>query len=608
MGMDKNKLQHVSNQPGVYLFKDKAGKIIYIGKAKSLKNRVNAYFVQPGQMDIKTGVLSKKIASFETIITETEKEALILESTLIKKHKPRYNIILKDDKRYPCLRLDISKPYPFLEIVRKIEKDGSLYFGPYASSTSVRQTLKVIHKAFKLRKCKTKTLTRNRPCLNFQMGVCLGPCCKNIDTETYQEIIHEVALFLNGKTPALIHKIKNKMMTASDNMDFEKASLLRDRMFALEKTLEKQMVVTNDFIDRDVIAVAGASDLLIITLLVIRGGILQGTCHFRFSEILSTNEEITKGFIRQYYERAPFIPGQILVPFLIDDIDLLEELLTQMKGRRVRIYNPQKGAKKHLINMAEKNAASRLQQLKDADAALNHMLSWLQKAIRMEKKPQRIECIDNSNISGSNAVAAIVVFVNGRPEKSQYRTYIIKDVKEHNDYAYMAEVLNRRFKQNDTSGSCQDLLMPDLLIVDGGKGQLNVAVSVLKELHVFGKFDIIGIAKQNDEKGETEDKIYIPKRANPLNMKTYGEPYLFLQRIRDEAHRAAISFHKKRRNKSFLGSALDAIPDIGEKRKAILLRHFKSINNIRAATIEELMAVPGMNKTAAMSVKKYLTV
>lgn len=596
--VNKNNLPYVSSEPGVYLFKDKDGKIIYVGKAKNLRKRLNSYFAGRDCKDIKTGILVKKISLFETIITETEKEALILESTLIKKYKPRYNIILKDDKQFPLLRIDISKPYPYLDIVRKTVKDGSLYFGPYASSASVRQTLNIINKTFKLRKCKTKNINRHRPCLNFQMGLCLGPCCHDIDHKEYQGIIKEVILFLKGKTPALINKIKKEMMSAADKRDFEKASLLRDRMFALEKTLEKQMAVTNDFIDRDVIAVAGSSDLIIITLLVIRSGFLMGTCHFRFAEIMSSYEEITGVFIRQYYERAPFIPKEILVPFLIEDKVLLEEILSHIKGQKVSIQNPGRGIKTRLIKIATKNAESRLAQLKDSNTASELILSGLQRGIKMNRKPLRIECIDNSNISGIDAVAAVVVFINGQPEKSLYRKYIIKNVKEQNDYAYMAEVLSRRFKKTKKMVD-----FPDLLIVDGGKGQVGIAVSVLEELNIMGKFEIIGIAKKDDKKGETEDKIYKPERNNPLNMNHYGEPYLLLQRIRNEAHRSAIFFHKKRRGKRFLGSSLDSIPGIGEKRKKILLSHFKSIKAIRAAAIEELAALPGMNRTAAESVK-----
>ncbi len=599
--LDK-KLSMVSSEPGVYLIKDARGKIIYIGKAGNLKKRIGSYFSRQAQLDIKTRALVGKISTFETIITRTEKEALILESNLIKRHKPRYNVILKDDKRYPSLRLDINSPYPNLTIVRKIKKNGSIYFGPFTSSNAVRETLKIINKTFKLRKCKTKEFKkRSRPCLNFQIKACFAPCCLDVDKSAYNEIVKEVTMFLNGRTSDLVCKIKNEMILAAKAQAFEQAAVLRDKLFAIEKTLEKQVVVTTDFKDRDVLAVAGSPECYLITLLFIRSGCLLGVRHYNFSETMSDNAEMIRAFITQYYERTPFIPREILVSTTLNDAPLLEDWLYILKGEKVNILHPKRGEKARLLNMAIQNAEDRLKDQIDSNAFDMDLLNRLRKRLKMERVPLRIECFDNSNISGTEPVAGMVVFEKGKPKKSSYRKYRIKTVPKQDDYAYMAEVLKRRYGKGDKSKP-----YPDMLMVDGGKGQMNIAVSVIKDLKLDSCFEIIGIAKKDEKRGEKEDKIYKPVRVNPINFGREGDILLFLQRIRDEAHRFAVSFHRKRRGKAFLHSALDTIPSVGKKRKAILLKHFKSIKKIRAATIEELSALPGISHDVARAVKLAL--
>ncbi|RZB31907.1 MAG: excinuclease ABC subunit C [Desulfobacteraceae bacterium Eth-SRB1] len=592
----------VSSEPGVYLMRDACGKIIYVGKAGNLKKRIGSYFSRQAQLDIKTRALVNKISTFETIITRTEKEALILESNLIKRHKPRYNVILKDDKRYPSLRLDINSPYPNLTIVRDIKKNGSIYFGPFASSNAVRETLKIINKTFKLRKCKTKEFKkRSRPCLNFQIKACFAPCCFDVDKSAYHEIVKEVAMFLNGRTSDLICKIKNEMISAAKAQSFEQAAVLRDKLFAIEKTLEKQVVVTTDFKDRDVLAVAGSPEHYLITLMFIRKGRLLGIRHYSFSETMSDNAEMIGAFITQYYEKTPFIPNEILVPIHLIDAPLLEDWLYILKGEKVNILHPKRGEKARLLNMAIKNAEDRLKDQTASDVSDMDLLSRLCKRLKMERVPLRIECFDNSNISGTEPVAGMVVFEKGKPKRSSYRKYRIKTVPKQDDYAYMAEVLKRRYGKGAKSNP-----YPDMLMVDGGKGQMNIAVSVIKDLKLDSYFEVIGIAKKDEKSGEKEDKIYKPGRVNPINFGREGDLLLFLQRIRDEAHRFAITFHRKRRGKASLYSALDAIPSVGKKRKAILLKHFKSIKKIRAATIEELSALPGISHAVARSVKSAL--
>ncbi len=598
-----DKLLMVSSEPGVYLMKDAAGKIIYVGKAANLKKRLSSYFSKPVHTDIKTGVLVKKIAGFETIITATEKEALILESNLIKKHKPKYNVILKDGKRYPSLRIDIKSDYPNLTVVRKIAKDGAKYFGPFSSALAVRRTLRIINKTFKLRKCKGGILkNRSRPCLNYQIGACLAPCCLDVGKSEYDEIVAEVIMFLKGRTTTLLQDIKSRMKRASERKDFEVAAHLRDKMFALENTLEKQVAVTTDLKDRDVLAIVRMAGKAIVTLLTVRGGFLLGTRHFSVNETFSTEAEIIETFIRQNYDDTPYIPKEILVSSQPDNLPLLEDFLSEIKGKKVRVLSPRRGEKLQLVNMAVNNAENRLREITASDAAIKDMLGRLKNKLKMDRVPLRVECFDNSNISGKDAVSAMVVFKNGQPDKSSYKQFKIKAARARDDYACMAEALSRRYGNSGKTES-----YPDLLVVDGGKGQLNIAVSVVKDLNLFGKFEIIGIAKKDDKKGETEDKIYKYGRINSVNMGKRGDTLLFLQRIRDEAHRFAISFHRRRRSKSFIHSELDDIPGVGKKRKKILLTHFKSIKKIRAATLDEISALPGMSSSVAKEVKKKLT-
>jgi excinuclease ABC subunit C len=596
------KLTRVSNEPGVYLMKDTAGTVIYVGKARNLKKRLSSYFKNSGKLDIKVSILVNKINDFETVITRTEKEALILESNLIKRHRPRYNVVLKDDKRYPSLRIDLNEDYPNFSIVRKIGQDDALYFGPFASAYAVRQTLRVINKTFKLRKCKAKDFrNRTRPCLHCQMEGCLAPCCLDVDPAVYQEQVNEAIMFLRGRTPNLIRKVKKQMADCARAQEFERAARLRDKIYSLERTIEKQIAVTTDFKDRDVFAVAAATECSVITVLSVRGGFLTGTRHYDFSEIVSSEPEMIAGFVRQYYERHAFVPDELLVAVDLPDAELTEDWLRSAKKKKVTILRPQRGEKVRLVNLAEHNAQNELNNLIASRSAEMDLLLRLQKKLKMSKLPVRIECFDNSNISGTEPVAGMVVFEMARAKKDFYRKYRIRTVSEPDDYAYMKEVLERRLGKGDASKP-----YPDLLMVDGGKGQLNIALAVIKELNLAGEFELIGIAKKDEKKGETRDKIFKPARANPLGFGREGDLLLFLQRIRDEAHRFAITYHRKRRKQKTLQSALDSIPGVGKKRKTILLQHFKSIKNIRAADLEQICNLPGFNRKVAESVQKAL--
>ena len=598
-----NKLTRVTTEPGVYLMKDASGKVIYIGKARNLKKRLSSYFKNSGRLDIKVSVLVDKIDDIETIIAGTEKEALILESNLIKKHKPRYNVILKDDKRYPSLRIDLSEKYPNFSIVRKIGVDDARYFGPFASAHAVRETLRTINKTFKLRKCKAKDFkTRTRPCLHCQMEGCLAPCCLDVDPAVYLEQVGEAIMFLQGRTPDLIRKVKKQMEAAARVQEFEKAARLRDKIFSLKRTIEKQIAVTTDFKDRDVFALARSQEFSVVTVLAVRSGFLTGSHHYDFSETISTEEEMLAAFIRQYYERHPFVPDELLISMELDDTRLTEEWVRDIKKRKISIVYPKRGEKVRLVDLAVHNAENELENVLASHSAELDLLLRLQKKLKMEHFPARIECFDNSNISGTEPVAAMVVFENTHAQNGLYRKYRIKTVSEHDDYAYMNEVLSRRFGKGDHSKP-----YPDLLMVDGGKGQLNIAVEVIRDLGLEEKFNIVGIAKKDEKKGEVRDKIFQPGRANPLGFSREGELLLLLQRVRDEAHRFAVTFHRKRRTQKSLQSALDTIPGVGPKRKATLLKQFKTIKNIRAADLDEIGTLPGFNRRVAESVRKALS-
>lgn len=593
----------LSSGPGVYLMKNAGDEVIYVGKAKNLKKRVTSYFKRENYSDMKTGVLVKKIEHFDTILTGTEQEALILEANLIRKYKPRYNVILKDDKRYPLLRIDITSPYPNLTIARKIKKDGAMYFGPYASAGAVHQTVKFINKTFKLRKCNTRMFrSRTRPCLNYQIGVCLAPCCFDVDKNVYKKIIDEVALFLKGRTPDLIKQVKQDMVDAAVEERFEDAAQLRDKVFALERTLEKQHVVSSDMVDRDVISVSRGDTLSLITLLSIRGGSLSGSRHFPFRETMADDADLIGTFIQQYYETAPYVPGEIVVSILPYEYEAMVDFLKNIRKLSVSLVEPKRGEKLKYVEMARQNGVKELEDRESQGKTGMEMLLRLKKKLEIRNIPLCIECFDNSNMAGKEPVSAMVVFKDGKPFKAAYRKYKIKTVETQDDYLYMDEVLQRRYGKEDP-----DLPLPDLLMVDGGKGQLNVAISALKEAGKEGAFDVIGIAKKDEKKGETQDKIFKPGRSNPLNFTRDEDLLLFLQRIRDEAHRFVISFHRKRRNTQGLISILDSIQGIGSKRKCSLISHFGGIQGIKKASLDDLKAVEGINEKAAESVFNALS-
>jgi len=597
------KLNRATPDPGVYVMKDVSGRVLYVGKARDLRKRLASYRKPEQALDIKTRVLIRKVVDLETIVTRSEKEALILESNLIKRYRPRYNVNLKDDKRYPSLRLDTRQDYPKLTIVRKIQKDGAMYFGPFASAHAVRETLRFIDKTFKLRKCKRSEFkTRTRPCLHCQMQRCLAPCCMDVHKGDYAEIVREVILFLKGRTPKLIRKVRREMEQAGAVREFERAAALRDKMFALQKTLENQIAVNTDFKDRDVFGLARDAHLGVVTLLLVRGGFLMGSRHFEFPDPMSSDGEVLSTFLRQYYERVSDLPEEILLSVEMGDHALIADWLFQLKGTRIRLLFPKRGEKADLVKMAVRNATKTARERSEAITSELALRNRMKQRLRLKHRPDRIECIDISNLQGSNPVASIVVFENGAPRKRAYRRYRVRTIDGPDDYGSIAEILRRRFQKKGTTTP-----PPDLLMIDGGKGQLSMATRVLEEYGLSDRFDVIGIAKPDTAKGETIDKIFIPGRADPVLLGGDRNLLLFLQRIRDEAHRVAITYHRKRHSQQATASILDAIRGVGEKRKRALLTHFGSIIKIRAATLEDLRAVPGMNRPTAEAVLRFFS-
>ena len=582
--------------PGVYLFSDPRGRVIYVGKAKDLKKRVLSYFRSANNTPTKTARMMKMAEGLEFILTLTEKEAFILENDLIKKFKPRYNIILRDDKQYPCLRLDIREPYPRLGIVRKIKKDGALYFGPFSSANAVRSTTRVISRVFKLRKCKgLKLKHRDRPCINFQMDRCLAPCARTVSEKAYGEMVEQVRLFLEGRNTELVGTLKKEMAEVAAQLDFEKAADIRDRIYAIQKTVEKQHVVSRRMADQDIIGIAQKEDVRLLAVMFVRRGHLVGTRHFLFEDVNGASMEVMEAFLKQYYSGQVFIPGTILLSDPVEDSDSLGEWISEMAGKKVVIHFPQRGEKKKLVQIAVANAGNLLagHQITRKEALLESARSILS----LQKVPRTIEGLDISNLQGENAVGVVVAFKDGEPDRGHYLNYRIKNVNGIDDYGMMAEMMERRIAGPP---------LPDLFLVDGGKGHLSAMKKVL-DRQLDGSDasflpEVISLAKPDEILGEKYDKIYVPGRKNPVRLKP-DDPVLFLMmRVRDEAHRRAVTYHRKLRSKGLTRSQLDGIPGVGKQRKKSLLKYFNGIDAISKAKVEELCAVPGINRDLALKI------
>ena len=600
-------INNLPTHPGVYLFKDKKGTILYVGKAGNIKHRVGSYFQKPSGKDLKTLAMLEKVSNVDTIVTDTEKEAFILENNLIKANRPRYNVKLRDDKNYPCLRLSVEEEFPTLSIVRRIRKDRSLYFGPFPSATSLRETLKLIRRIFPIRTClDTKFSNRLRPCINYEMGRCLGPCCGKVDPAQYQEMVHQVRMFLEGKNRELVERLKKKMEGESEKLRFETAAKIRDQIEHIEKVIEKQKIVSADFLDQDVIGFHRQDHALVVHPLFIRGGKLLGGKGFTMPSTGLPDEEVLSSFLHQYYREGKFIPEQILIPKAIPEQDLIEQWLTELKGKRVRILVPVKGDKKHLLKMACENAEQSLLAKNELDKNGERLLEALKEKLDLRKVPRRIEAFDISNLQGGNAVGSMVFFEGGKPDKERYRHFKIKTIEGADDYGMMYEVLLRRYQKGVEEND-----LPDLVLLDGGRGQLNVAQEVFKELRAKD-VDLISLAKGKpierprlSRVRKTEEKVFHPQYKEPFILARRSPILHLLDRIRDEAHRFAITYHKKVRSRGTIKSELGEIPGIGQVRQKQLLKYFGTVEKIKEAEEEELAKAPKMNRKSAQSVYRF---
>ena len=592
--------------PGIYMFKDPGGAILYVGKARDLRKRISNYFRGGDAIDVKTRIMLAKATDLEYAITSSEKEALLLEASLIKKHRPRYNVVLRDDKNYLSIRIDPRDPYPRLDIVRRFQKDGALYFGPYTSARAARDTLKYLHQLFPLRLCRGKKLIpRERPCLNFPMGQCLGACAGKVSTEDYMKMVEEVVLFLEGKTDILQNQLKQRMQEAAEGMQFELAAFYRDRLRNVAATIEKQHIVSDRFMDQDVLGIHQEEDRTELVVLFIRQGVHSGQRAFDLKEAKGDEHELISAFIQQYYYEGAFIPYEVLVPVSLDSETVLAEWLSDLKGKRVRIWHVKRGHRKHLLDMAKANARERFISRKRGQKRDTALIDALQRLLKLPRTPARIACVDISNMQGQHAVGALVVFENGRPDKSSYKRYRIRLKSEPDDPAMMAEVVGR-LVENDREFSSG----LDLLLLDGGKGQLNTIVRLLEQLEAPG-LPVASIAKEREsdigEKGKgSYEKIYLPGRKNPLFLHRYPDILHLLQRIRDEAHRFAISHYQSLHRTSLLTSALDGIPGIGPGRRNMLLQSFGSLEAIQEASVSELEST-GLPRNVAQSVIRVLS-
>lgn len=605
-----NQLALLPDEPGVYIFKDVAGDRIYIGKALSLRNRVRSYWNETAWRERpKLFVMMPKVHSLETIVTNSEKEALLLEATLVRQHMPRYNVALKDDRRYPWLAITYDEPFPRLIMVRdpvryRKENPKAKIFGPYVETGQMWETVRALRRVWPMRQ-RRKPLFKDRPCMNFHIGLCLAPCQNLVEEAFYNHMVSQVELFLSGRQREAVTQMQKEMENAAEALRFEEAARLRDRIVALQTVLERQQVFYQDpSVSNDIIAEAHTERQIMLCMMRIREGKLIGSETFDLPLHDKTRyDEAYESFIEQYYAQCEdvSIPREVLLQHEIADSAVLSDLLSQRAHRQVKIYTPQRGDKVKLVEMAQKNASQSLEkhvkEESDLNAKVVELLTRLKEDLHLSTLPRRIECFDISNIQGTDNVASMVVFENGQSKKSDYRLFKIRSVEgigEANDFASMQEVITRRYGKLVAEGKP----LPDLIIIDGGKGQLNAATEVIRTLGL-DKQDIMGLAKKQEE-------VYLPGKSDPILLSRRSEALFLLQRVRDEAHRFAITYHRKLRAKRSLKSGFDDLPNVGEARRKKLQLHFGSFDRLKQASLDELKAVPGLPKTVAEAIYKNL--
>jgi excinuclease ABC subunit C len=599
----KEALETLPGSPGVYLLKDKKGRSLYIGKAKNLRARLRSYFAQNEAKDQRPQIpyLMQEIRDLDYFVTQNERDALILENSLIKQKKPKYNIRLKDDKNYASLRLDPKEKFPKLTYTRRVLRDGAMYYGPFASGQALRQTKRLIHKIFPLRDCKEEKFKRHstRPCLNYYMKLCLGPCAGKVNKSRYGDVVEQTKMFLKGERREIIKLLHRNMNKASDELRYEDAAHYRNQIQLLEKHLGVDLHISSSLKDKDIIGFYRYAQSVEFIVVFSRGGAIIDMVEYSFKNVTWEDEEIVREFIEQLYGGERFIPQEIVIPQLFEGVETLNEWLSEKRGKKIKIMVPKRGSSLKLLNLANRNAE---ESFRKRSAEKQKELSLLQRvkdSLSLSELPVTVECFDISNIQGNIAVASMVRFEDGKPARSKYRKYKIETVFGANDYAMMCEVLQRRLKRAKQEG----WELPDLILIDGGKGQLNIVYEVLRELGFLNKAGLASIAKGREE-GDI-DKVYIPRRKDPVPLTKNSQELLFLMRVRDEAHRFAITYHKKLRAKKAFESQLDLIKGIGRRRREILLKHFGSLLGIREASIDEVSSIPGMNRSVAEEIKRY---
>ena len=613
----RTQVETFPHKPGIYLMRDVGGTVIYVGKAVDLRSRVRSYFHPSAWEYSKVRALVSEVADLDFIVTDSELEALILEANLIKEHLPRYNVRLKDDKHYPYIKVTWADPFPKVLITRRMEQDGGRYFGPFTSTPAVYQTLDLLRKSFPYLTCDREITGRDaRPCLYYDIKLCLGPCIGAATQEEYRAMVRGLARFLEGHGEEVIADMEKRMRVAADALDFEQAATLRDQLQAVQRIVERQKVVSSAGADQDVIAFAREEGDACVQVFFIRGGKLLGREYFVLEGAQDEDgQEVIAAFLKQFYEEAAYVPPEVLLPQQIEEALIIEQWLKQKRGAKVVLHVPQRGQKRELVALAAENATETLSALRaqwQADAHKHEQaLAELQQALGLSQSPARIECYDISTTQGTEIVGSMVVFVQGVPRKSEYRHFIVRSVQGQDDYASMQEVLQRRFRRwqmatSDLSpggGTKGDIKgwakLPGLLIVDGGRGQLGVAVEVLQEFDLLERVPVVGLAKQREE-------IFLPGRVEPVLLPPRSQGLFLVQAVRDEAHRFAITHHRARRQRMGVASQLDSIPGVGPARRKALLKAFGSLDAIRAATVQQLAAVPGIPRTVAVAIKEHL--